>query len=50
MGTSSADPSRRRSSGQLINAGSLRQKSPAANDSSSKEAMVSNTSSSENSC
>ncbi|KAL7091794.1 hypothetical protein ACP275_12G125900 [Erythranthe tilingii] len=42
VGTSSADPSRRRSSGQLINAGSLsRQKSPAANDSSSKDAMMS---------
>ncbi|KAL0333758.1 UNVERIFIED_CONTAM: Casein kinase-like protein 2 [Sesamum angustifolium] len=38
----SADPSRRRSSGQLINAGSLsRQKSPAANDSASKDAMLS---------
>ncbi|KAI3447154.1 hypothetical protein Pfo_003819 [Paulownia fortunei] len=42
VGTSSADPSRRRSSGQLINAGSLsRQKSPAANDSASKDAMLS---------
>ncbi|KAK6151966.1 hypothetical protein DH2020_014601 [Rehmannia glutinosa] len=40
VGTSSADPSRRRTSGQLINAGSLsRQKSPAANDSASKDAM-----------
>ncbi|KAK4432871.1 Casein kinase-like protein 2 [Sesamum alatum] len=38
----SADPSRRRSSGQLINSGSLsRQKSPAANDSASKDAMLS---------
>ncbi|KAL2229109.1 casein kinase 1-like protein 2 [Sesamum indicum] len=38
----SADPSRRRSSGQLVNAGSLsRQKSPAANDSASKDAMLS---------
>ncbi|PIN26970.1 Casein kinase (serine/threonine/tyrosine protein kinase) [Handroanthus impetiginosus] len=42
VGTSSADPSRRRSSGQLINAGGLsRQKSPAANDSGSKDAMLS---------
>ncbi|KAK4483667.1 hypothetical protein RD792_010868 [Penstemon davidsonii] len=43
--TSSADPSRRRSSGQLINAGSLsRQKSPVTNDSTSKEAMMSSSS------
>ncbi|KAG8367216.1 hypothetical protein BUALT_Bualt16G0049500 [Buddleja alternifolia] len=42
VGTSSADPSRRRSSGQFVNAGSLsRQKSPAANDSASKDAMMS---------
>lgn len=42
VGTSSADPSRRRS-GQLLNVGSLtRQKSPAANDSASKDAMLSN--------
>ncbi|XP_073031996.1 casein kinase 1-like protein 1 [Primulina eburnea] len=40
--TSSADPARRRSSGQIINAGSLsRQKSPVANDSTSKDAMLS---------
>ncbi|GER36010.1 casein kinase I-like [Striga asiatica] len=45
VGTSSADPSRRRGSGQLINAGSLsRQKSPAANDSASKDAMLSSSS------
>ncbi|KAL3625308.1 Casein kinase 1-like protein 2 [Castilleja foliolosa] len=45
VGTSSADPSRRRSSGQLINAGSLsRQKSPAPNDSASKDAMLSSSS------
>ncbi|CAK9177135.1 unnamed protein product [Ilex paraguariensis] len=42
-GLSSADPSRRRSSGQAITAGSLsKQKSPVANDSTmSKEAMLS---------
>lgn len=41
-GASSADPSRRRNSGQLINAGSLsKQKSPVAHDSTSKDAVVS---------
>ncbi|XP_073043974.1 casein kinase 1-like protein 2 [Primulina eburnea] len=41
-GTSSADPSRRRSSGQVVNAGSFsRHKSPVANDSTSKDAMQS---------
>ncbi|KAL3623622.1 Casein kinase 1-like protein 2 [Castilleja foliolosa] len=45
VGTSSADPSRRRGSGQLINVGSLsRQKSPAPNDSASKDAMLSSSS------
>ncbi|XP_073289802.1 casein kinase 1-like protein 2 [Primulina huaijiensis] len=42
VGTSSADPSRRRSSGQVVNAGSFsRHKSPVANDSTSKDAMQS---------
>ncbi|KAL6496516.1 Casein kinase 1-like protein 2 [Orobanche gracilis] len=42
VGTSSADLSRRRGSGQLINSGSLsRQKSPAANDPASKDATLS---------
>lgn len=40
VGTSSRDPSRRRS-GQLMNPGITRQESPAANDSVSKDAMVS---------
>lgn len=41
VGYSSADPSRRRNSGQLATAGSsLRQKSPITNDASSKDAMV----------
>ncbi|CAA2969961.1 casein kinase 1-like protein 2 [Olea europaea var. sylvestris] len=41
-GASSADPSRRRNSGQLINAGSLsKQKSPVAHDSTSKDAVMS---------
>ncbi|KAL8498100.1 hypothetical protein ACS0TY_021433 [Phlomoides rotata] len=41
VGTSSADPSRRRS-GQLLNVGGLtRQKSPAANDTASRDAMLS---------
>ncbi|XP_073034916.1 casein kinase 1-like protein 2 [Primulina eburnea] len=41
-GTSSADPPRRRSSGQVVNAGSFsRNKSPVANDSTSKDAMQS---------
>ncbi|KAL3825305.1 hypothetical protein ACJIZ3_021334 [Penstemon smallii] len=40
--TSSADPSRRKNSGQVINAGSLsRQKSPVTNDSASKDVMMS---------
>ncbi|KAG8376168.1 hypothetical protein BUALT_Bualt09G0035200 [Buddleja alternifolia] len=43
LGATSTDPSRRRSSGQFINSGSLsRQKSPVANDSSSKDVMMSN--------
>lgn len=42
VGTSSADPSRRRSSRQSVSAGTFtRQKSPAGNDSASKDAMVS---------
>ena len=41
-GLSSVDPSRRRVSGQAISAGSLsKQQNPVANDSMSKEAMVS---------
>ncbi|XP_057468214.1 casein kinase 1-like protein 12 [Actinidia eriantha] len=41
-GLSSVDPSRRRVSGQAISAGNLsKQKSPVANDSTSKEAMLS---------
>lgn len=41
VGYSSADPSRRRNSGQLVTAGSsLRQKSPITNDVSSKDVMV----------
>lgn len=41
VGYSSADPSRRRNSGQLVTAGStLRQKSPITNDASSKDVMV----------
>lgn len=42
VGYSSADPSRRRNSGQLVTAGSsLRQKSPITNEASSKDVMLS---------
>lgn len=41
-GRQSTDPARRRSSGPLMNAGSLsKQKSPIGNESTSKDAMVS---------